>query len=158
MKHIQKIFVIALLAAATEVSAQEVGTLYFLENAPMRHIVNPAFQPVSNGYVNFTPLGYMSMHIGNNSLTMSDLLYLDPTTGKTITPLHPNGDRQALIKSFRKSTLIDGELTCNLLGFGFRYKEKGYININIILFVSSKLKSHLIFSLKSFNFTFSISF
>ena len=43
-----------LLLVSVGASAQQVTTLYFLENAPMRHIVNPAFQPVSNGYINFT--------------------------------------------------------------------------------------------------------
>ena len=58
MKNVfRKWMVVALLAGAVSIQAQQVTTLYFLENAPMRHIVNPAFQPVSNGYINFTPLG-----------------------------------------------------------------------------------------------------
>ena len=66
MKTIRKSFVVALLGLiALGASAQQVNTLYFLENAPMRHIYNPAFQPVSNGYVNFTPLGWSSFNIGN---------------------------------------------------------------------------------------------
>ena len=60
MKNLRNTLLIVLLSVASFGSAQEVNTLFFLENAPMRHIVNPAFQPVSNGYVNFTPLGYMS--------------------------------------------------------------------------------------------------
>ena len=32
-------------------NAQQVTTLYFLENSPMRHSINPAFQPVSSGYI-----------------------------------------------------------------------------------------------------------
>ena len=85
--------------------AQEVSTMYFLENAPMRHRVNPAFQPVSNGYVNFTPLGYSSFWVGNNSLTMSDVLY--NKNGQTVTALHPKyGDRGALYDAFRRKTLI----------------------------------------------------
>ena len=132
MKYIQKLFAIALLTVVANANAQQVNTLYFLENAPMRHLVNPAFQPVSNGYVNFTPLGYTSLWVGNNSLTVSDLLYVEPTTGKTITALHPNGDRQALSDAFRKNTLIGSDFTTNLLGFGFRYKEAGYIHINIL--------------------------
>lgn len=98
MKNVfRKLTVVALLAGAISVQAQQVTTLYFLENAPMRHLVNPAFQPVSNGYINFTPLGYTSLWVGNNSLTMSDLVYIDPLTGKTITALHPNGDKAALL-------------------------------------------------------------
>ena len=125
------ILAIGLFSLSSAVRAQEVNTLFFLENAPMRHLVNPAFQPVSDGYVNFTPLGYMSIWSGNNSLTMRDLIY--NYNGKTINALNPDGgDRQALLKVFRKSTMINNEMTLNLLGFGFRHKEKGYININIM--------------------------
>lgn len=133
MKNVfRKLTVVALLAGAISVQAQQVTTLYFLENAPMRHLVNPAFQPVSNGYINFTPLGYTSLWVGNNSLTMSDLVYIDPLTGKTITALHPNGDKAALLRSFRKATLVDGDITADLLSFGFRTKnENGYFHFNI---------------------------
>ena len=44
----KKILVSVLMATmALSASAQQVTTLYFLENAPMRHTINPAFQPVS---------------------------------------------------------------------------------------------------------------
>ena len=101
---IKSCLVVCLLTLAAIGQAQEVSTLYFLENAPMRHRINPAFQPVSNGYINFTPLGYSSFWIGNNSLTMSDIVY--SSHGKTVTALHPEyGDRTALYNAFRKKTL-----------------------------------------------------
>lgn len=131
MKKLRNTLVIVLLSIASIGSAQEVNTLFFLENAPMRHLVNPAFQPVSNGYVNFSPLGYTSLWAGNNSLTMSDAIY--NYNGKTITALHPEGgDRNALYKAFRKATLLNTQVTFNILGFGFRHKENGYVNINIM--------------------------
>lgn len=134
MKKLFRQFALAvLLLVSVGASAQQVTTLYFLENAPMRHIVNPAFQPVSNGYINFTPLGYTSLWAGNNSLTMSDLIYIDPLTGQTITALHPNGDKAALLRAFRKSTLVDADMTLDLLSFGFRTKnENGYFHFSIM--------------------------
>ena len=52
MKSMKKHILVALLATfALSANAQQVTTLYFLENAPMRHTINPAFQPVSNGYL-----------------------------------------------------------------------------------------------------------
>lgn len=132
MKTMKRIFTaVLLMTAMMSLNAQQVNTLYYLENAPMRHTINPAFQPVSRGYINFTPLGWTSMGIGNNSLTLSDLLYVDPTTGKTITPLHPNGDKQALLNVLRKSTLFNGEMTLGLLNMGFAIKENGYLTIGI---------------------------
>ena len=128
----KKTILIALAALMTvSVSAQQVTTLYFLENAPMRHTINPAFQPVSNGYINFTPLGWMSFGVGNNSLTMSDVLFVDPTTGKTITPLHPNADRQAFLKQLRSMTMVNGEGNLGMINMGFRIKEKGYLTLGV---------------------------
>ena len=133
MKNICKVFMVAVLAITTTVAAraQQVNTLYFLENAPMRHTLNPAFQPVSQGYINFTPLGWTTFGIGNNSLTMSDVLYVDPTTGKTITPLHPNGDKNAFLKIMRNMTMVDGDFTLGILNMGFRIKENGFLTIGI---------------------------
>ena len=128
---------IALFAATLSLQAQQVNTLYFLENAPMRHTINPAFQPVSNGYINFTPLGWMNIGLGNNSLTMSDVLIVDndpnsPTYGQTITPLHPNADRKAFLKSMNFSTLfVNGDITLGLLNMGFRIKDDGYLTIGL---------------------------
>ena len=139
MKRLRHLIIVAALLGTTAASAQQVNTLYFLENAPMRHIINPAFQPVSNGYVNFTPLGYTSLWAGNNSLTLKDLVYVDPTTGQTITALHPNGDKQALLKVFRKYSLFDTDVNTELLGFGFRVKENGYFHFNAMLRVNGGL-------------------
>ena len=111
-------------------TAQQVSTLYFLENAPMRHIINPAFQPVSDGYVNFTPLGYTSMWVGNNSLTVSDAIM--KRDGQTVTAMYPGVNRSNLLKSIRKGTLVDGDMTLDLASFGFRHKKKGYVHISIM--------------------------
>lgn len=124
------IFTLLIAGVVSPMVAQQVSTLYFLENAPMRHIVNPAFQPVSDGYVNFSPLGYTSMWVGNNSLTMSDAIFNQ--NGQTITAMHPDADRAKLMKQFRNVTLLDEDMTLDLLSFGFRHKEKGYIHIGIM--------------------------
>ena len=119
----RRILLAALVAAFTlSLSAQQVTTLYYLENAPMRHTINPAFQPVSNGFLNFTPLGWMSFGAGNNSFTMSDFIFVDddplsPTYGKTITALHPNADRTLLLKQMRSmlfTPFINGTRTVSL--------------------------------------------
>ena len=117
---------------AVSVQAQQVNTLYFLENAPMRHTINPAFQPVSNGYINISPLGWSSYSFGNNSLTMSDIFFLDPTgTGKTITPIHPNADRNAFLRTLRTMIYFNEDMNLGLLNMGFRIKEAGYMHIGI---------------------------
>ena len=126
-------FILAALVALTtiSVSAQQVTTLYFLENAPMRHTINPAFQPVSRGYINFTPLGWMQLGIGNNSLTMQDALFVDPTTGKTITVLHPNADKQKFLGQLHSMLYFNGDINLGLLNMGFRIKDNGFLTIGI---------------------------
>ena len=133
MKTMKRFFLVALVAImGIGASAQQVNTLYFLENAPMRHTLNPAFQPVSMGYINFTPLGWMSIGIGNNSLTMSNVLRFDPVTGQTIIlPLHPDGDKQAFLSKLRSMTLMEADATIGFLNMGFRIKDAGYLTIGI---------------------------
>lgn len=129
MKANRKFFLAALLIAACSMSAQQVNTLYFLENAPMRHTINPAFQPVSKGYVNFSPLGWSVFSVGNNSLTLNDLIYVDPTTGKTITALHPSQDRTAFLKALRSMTDVNGSATLGIVNVGVRIKDAGFLTI-----------------------------
>jgi outer membrane protein OmpA-like peptidoglycan-associated protein len=132
MKKLHKyIMAVLMTACAMSLSAQQVNTIYFLENAPMRHTINPAFQPVSKGYINFTPLGWMSLSTGNNSLTLSDVLMIDPATGKTITVLHENADRSAFMSKIKSITLLNGEMTIGLLNMGFQVKKKGYLTIGV---------------------------
>ena len=131
MKTNRKFFLAALLIAACSMSvrAQQVNTLYFLENAPMRHTINPAFQPVSKGYVNFSPLRWSVFSVGNNSLTLNDLIYVDPTTGKTITALHPSQDRTAFLKALRSMTDVNGSATLGIVNVGVRIKDAGFLTI-----------------------------
>ena len=143
MRTMKKAIIVALMGiVALSASAQQVNTLYFLENAPMRHTINPAFMPVSDGYVNFTPLGWMSLGIGNNSLTLSDVLQtrIDPVTGevKTVTPFYPSDDpnnpdmrRQAFLKCLRNNIYVNGDVTLGLLNFGFRVKDFGYAHFGV---------------------------
>ena len=137
-----------MMLAVFAVEAQQVNTLYFLDNAPVRHYINPAFQPISKMYLSFPIIGYTSLQFGNNSLTMSDLLYKDPTTGKTITPLHPNGDRNKFLNTLRSVPSFTTDDQFNLLSFGFRLKENGYFHFTI----NEKIESGLAYPKELFNF------
>lgn len=129
----KKILLISLSILALSVQAQEVSTLYFLDNAPMRHLMNPSFQPVSKGYVSLFPIGYMSSWEGNNSLTLSDVLYVAPN-GATVTPLHPEyGDRDKFYKTFPNPTAVYMSNNMNLIAIGSRVKEAGYFTFGASL-------------------------
>jgi len=109
MKKQLKNFVLTLgiCMATFGVSAQQVNTLYFLENAPVRHYMNPSFQPLSGFYFGLPVLGYSQFGIGNNSMTFNSLLSNKPT----------------LFNSLRPTTLLRTDLQLNLLDFGFRHKD-----------------------------------
>lgn len=126
---LRSIFVGILLACTSLVSAQQVNTLYFLENAPMRHTINPAFQPVSNFYLTLPVVGYTSLWVGTNGWNMSDFIFKDKQ-GNTITPLHPNAPANWLEHQPKKFA-FDMDLHTNILGFGFRIKENSYLHINV---------------------------
>jgi outer membrane protein OmpA-like peptidoglycan-associated protein len=99
-------------------SAQQVNSLYFMENSPIRSYLNPAFQPTGSFYFGLPVLGYTYLSLGNNSLTLKDLVY--NKNGETIWFLNPEGDVDKFYKSLRSSTLLNTNEQLNLLNFGFR--------------------------------------
>ncbi len=121
---------LVLLLIGVSATAQQVNTLYFLENSPHRHYINPAFQPISKVYVSLPVIGYTSMWIGNNSLTMSDIIV--GQNGKTMWFMNPELDREKqFFRRIHNSTLLDTDINLNLLGFGFRIKDNGYLHFGI---------------------------
>ena len=121
---------IALLTGSMALSAQEVNTLYFLENAPQRTLFNPALMPVSSGYIEFTPLGYTSLWVGNNALSLHDLVYTK--NGQTITALN-QGETDKFLKKLHRNNLFNMDLTTTILAFGARTKKGGYFHGGIFL-------------------------
>ena len=105
---------IALLTGSMALRAQEVNTLYFLENAPQRTLFNPALMPVSSGYIEFTPLGYTSLWVGNNALSLHDLVYTK--NGQTITALN-QGETDKFLKKLHRNNLFNMDLTTTILAF-----------------------------------------
>ncbi len=116
--------------ALVSVSAQQVNTLYFLENSPHRHYINPALAPISRIYISMPVIGYTSLNVGNNALVLSDLVY--NKNGQTVTFLHPEyGDRQGLMKALRKDMIVDANLQIGLLSFGRATKRNGYWHVTL---------------------------
>ena len=130
--HIKHILLAVVCAWSAGISAQHVNTMYFLENTPMRHTLNPAFQPVSKGYFSLPVVGYMSLWAGNNNLSLAELIYVNPSNpNQTITALHPEADRNALLDKLGRNTILHMDANINLLAFGHRVREKGYWSVGI---------------------------
>lgn len=128
MRTRQLILSVALIAA-TALSAQQVNTLYFLESAPMRHIINPAFQPVSRVYIGISPLSYTGFNITNN-VAMSDLIFKNQE-GKTVTALY-KGEQEKFQNKIGKSIYTKLDAQFDLLNIGARTKGgKGYVYISL---------------------------
>lgn len=135
-KRVYSIILSLFLGFNISILAQQVNTLYFLENAPMRHIINPAFQPVSRFYLTLPVIGYTSLWVGNNAFTMQDFVFKDPTTGNTITPLHPNANPDWLANK-PNMVMMDIDMHLNVLSFGLRTSNKGYFHLGLIEHIQS---------------------
>ena len=126
---LRTLFVGILLATTSIASAQQVNTLYFLENAPMRHTINPAFQPASRFYFEIPIIGYTSLWVGSNSWTISDFIFKGPQ-GNTITPLHPDAPDNWL-DSKPSNFVLDADAYINLFSMGWAIRDFGYFHLNI---------------------------
>ncbi|NDP21025.1 MAG: OmpA family protein [Paludibacter sp.] len=100
-----------------------------MENLPVRNSLNPAFQPLSNFYLGFPVLGYSQFNLGNNSITLQDVVYND-ANGNPITFLHPNGNKRNFYNALKPTTGINADFQVNLLEFGFR-TGKSYWNFSL---------------------------
>ncbi|MDR3365748.1 MAG: DUF5723 family protein [Prevotellaceae bacterium] len=133
MKHF---FITVAIMACCSVSlrAQQVNTLYFMNNVPERNAYNPAFQPVHNVYIDLTIMPNFRFDVGNSSLGFSDVIFSKNINGvdSTITFLHPAAlkEKDNFYSALRKTNRIYGDLTFNLIGFGFRVK-KNYFTVDV---------------------------
>ena len=138
MKH----FIITALMVCSSVSliGQQVNTLYFMNNVPERNAYNPAFQPVHNVYIDLPLMPNFRFDVGNSSLTFSDLVFSKKINGvdSTITFLHPEaqGKKDDFYNKLSKTTRLYGDLTFNLIGFGFRVK-RNYFTVDVSQKVTS---------------------
>ena len=115
-----KIFVVLCLCFSSyNAKSQQVNTLYFMENVPVRNYLNPAFQPLNNFYLGFPVLGYSQISFGNNSLTLKDFAYND-ANGKPIWFLNKNGNKDNFFNILKSSLLFQTNFQVNILDFGFR--------------------------------------
>ena len=106
----------------------EVATTNLLYNAPYRHFINPAFEPITEGYLYLPAISHISLYAGNNSLSLSDLVI--DNNGTSMWTLNPNSGVN-LLDAFRNNTLINADLNIALLGFGWRTSHGGYLHFNL---------------------------
>ena len=130
MKHIIAALIVLFLIEILNnaIRAQQVSTLYFMENAPERNYLNPAFQPLTQFYLSLPVIGFTQLDVGNNSLALKDFIY--NRNGQNITFLNKNGDVGSFYRNIRHNMVIRTDLQTNLLAFGFRH-EQTYWNFSL---------------------------
>ena len=113
------LFLISLLSTTTY--SQQINTDYFIENNPRRQDYNPAFKPKTDYFISLPILGMTQLSLGNNSLTVSDLVYT--VNGQTISFKHPDGNTDKLYNVIQPNTLIRADAQTNILAFGWRIQR-----------------------------------
>jgi outer membrane protein OmpA-like peptidoglycan-associated protein len=105
-----------------------------MNNVPERNAYNPAFQPVHNVYIDLPLMPNFRFDVGNSSLGLGDVVFSKKINGvdSTITFLHPDalGEKEDFYNKLSTTTRIYGELTFNVIGFGFRVK-RNYFTVDI---------------------------
>ncbi len=126
---INKLVILVCLGLSTlPANSQQVNTMYFMDNVPVRNYLNPAFQPYSNFYLGFPVLGFTQLSAGNNSLTLKDFAYMQ--NGIPINFLSPGGNLTNFYNALEPTTSLYTNVQLNLLNFGFR-TGKSYWNFSL---------------------------
>ena len=108
--------------------AQEVGTVYFMEDVPVRHFLNPSFQPTNDFYISLPVIGLTQAGVGNNSLSFKDVIYKQNT--QTLSFLSSTAGINRFYNTLNSNIVLSGNFQTNLLSFGFR-QEKVYWTFSI---------------------------
>jgi outer membrane protein OmpA-like peptidoglycan-associated protein len=111
-----------LLLMAVYGTQAQVSTLYNMENVATRHELNPAFQPISNVYIDLPVPPSLYMSFGNNSMSLYDVVRpIKQADGTFKTEWMLNSDD--FYNQLKDVTRIHTESDLGLFGFGFRVKH-----------------------------------
>ena len=128
MKLFKIIFLFLISLLSTTTYSQQINTDYFVENNPRRQDYNPAFKPNTDYFISLPIVGMTQMSLGNNSLTVSDLVY--NLNGQTISFKNPGGNTDKVYNVFQPITMIMGDAQTNLLAFGWRI-QRDYLTFSL---------------------------
>lgn len=135
MKKIYKWLMAALLVNATALNAQEASTLYFIEKNPMRHQLNPAYQPEGKFFIGMPGLSSLNFNVGNNCLTFSDVFQGQTVNGEkqTVSFLSKYADNgiDNFLDALNENVRVYTDYNVMLLSFGLRVKQKHYITFGL---------------------------
>ena len=123
------------LSCAASLSAQEANTLYFIDKNPVRHQLNPAYQPEGKFFVGMPGLSSLNFSLGNNCLTFEDLFQGKTVDGekRTVSFLSRYADDgiDHFLDALDDRLRIYTDYDWMLLSFGYRIKEKHYVTFGL---------------------------
>ena len=108
------VLAITVFLFALILQAQQLNSLYFLENSPGRHLLNPAFQPTSNFYFGLPVISNIQLGYYSNFPTYKTALF---PSGHVINVAQ---DRAKFVGAFSPMNTMDAYAQINLLDVGFR--------------------------------------
>jgi len=100
--------------------SQHSQTLYYMDRLPQITNMNPASQPVCNFYLGLPAISGINLNIGNNALSLSEVIFDSPTNDSLITFLHPDANVDDFLNNLDDKNSFFTEFSMNLLSFGFR--------------------------------------
>ncbi len=129
----------ALVFCSVNIAAQSAvsRTSYFMDNAPYKHVLNPALSP-TKGYVSMPVLGSFDLGI-NSTMGVKTFLYPGLNPGDPVrTFMHPTVGTAEFVNSLSKNNFFEINNRISLIGFGF-YTGTMFWNFDIATRIQSNV-------------------
>ncbi|HOI27269.1 MAG TPA: DUF5723 family protein [Paludibacteraceae bacterium] len=135
-KRVLYILLSLLSFGATTVFGQGASTLYFMEKNPLRHNLNPAFQPYDTKfYIGMPGFSSLNFSLGNNCLAFEDVFQGKTINGKkeTVSFLSKKADNgiDGFLDAMHDNLYIYSDFNLQLINFGFRIKQRSYVTFSL---------------------------
>ena len=121
MKHFSKIIVvIAAVVCGIATASAQMRTAYFMEGSYFRTDMNAALAP-TRGYIKIPVIGGLGANLGNNYLSVNNLLY--KRNGGVYTFMHNSVSADEFLGKLGNKGKISANLNTSLIGFGAHTKR-----------------------------------
>lgn len=132
LKHYKTGLLVAVLmlsAIATELSAQQSRTSYFMKNSTISMKQNPAFRP-ERGYVSIPVLGMVNPSLSTNGLTLDQIVY--PRGNDNVLFLDPSVDTNSFLDGLNDNNQVNFGLNTEIFGAGW-YQDEVFWSFDVTL-------------------------